>query len=101
MSSSIRVRVIKDSISPTAAKMKEKGAMNTRVSQVKGMLKLTRLGSSPPMDAMSRTTSVSKSNPITIKLTVPIAAREEGNCVVSLGSRKMIAIVSAIRPAII
>ena len=59
--------------------MKEKGAMKVRVSQFKGIEKLTRLGSSPPMEAMSRTTNVSRSKPITIKLTVPMAASEEGN----------------------
>ena len=79
VSSSIRVRVIKDSINPTAARMNEKGAMKTRVSQFRGMEKETKLGNSPPMEAMSRTTSVSKSRPITTKLTVPIAAREDGN----------------------
>ena len=38
--------------------MKEKGAMKVRVSQFKGIEKLTRLGSSPPMEAMSMTTKV-------------------------------------------
>ena len=52
VNSSIKVRVINDSINPTAARMKEKGAMKVRVSQFKGIEKLTRLGSSPPMDAM-------------------------------------------------
>ena len=47
--------------------------------EFRGMEKETRLGNSPPMEAISRTTSVSKSRPITTKLTAPIAAREDGN----------------------
>ena len=79
VNSSIRVSVIKDSINPTAARMKEKGAIKYRVSQSIGIEKEIRLGNEPPIEAISRTTSVSRSRPITIKLTVPIAASEEGN----------------------
>ena len=64
------------------------------------MEKEIKLGSSPPMDAISLTTNVSRSSPITRRLTVPIAAREEGNWVVNLGSKKMIAMVRAINPPI-
>ena len=61
--------------------------MNWRVSQLNGIENDTILGSSPPIDAISLTTSVSKFKPITRQLVETIATREEGNWVVSLGKK--------------
>ena len=78
VSSSIKVSVIKDSIKPTAARITATGAMNRKVSHPIGMSKDTMLGKEPPIEAMSMTTKVSSSSPMTRPLTDTIATSEEG-----------------------
>ena len=78
---------------------------------MKGTIGIAKLGNSPASVAValsasgniSRTKSItvraSTSRPWTIKVTVIIAANEEGIAVVILGNNTMIAIVNAVRPS--
>ena len=99
--SSTRLSVSSPSVKPTAATTAEYGRINLNVSQVSGMEGIWKCGSVPLIGEISPTVLVSIPKISTMANTTMMAASEEGNFLVILGNRKVMATVIATSVAIV
>ena len=97
--SSTKFRVNSPSVNPTAAIIIAYGKMTCRVSRFSGMFGIWKGGRLPLTEAMSSTCLVSILKIITMAKTTAIATSDAGIFLVTFGSSKTMAMVSATRPA--